>query len=71
MAGLAQIKLDRHQPDDQSILAMFDTAPGSRPAALTNWDEAFLKAVYSSEQKSVLQRSLIARQMVRTMAPTP
>jgi hypothetical protein len=71
MAGLAQIKLDKHQSDDQSILAMFDTAPGSRPPALTSWDEAFLKAVYSSEQKSVLQRSLIARQMVRTMAPTP
>lgn len=68
MASLAQIKLDNHEATDQSILALFDAAPQSRSQGLTDWDMAFLKAVYASEQKSVMQRSAISHEMIRTMA---
>ena len=69
MAGLAQIKLDPHLGDDPTILTLFDADPKAASAGLTDWDQAFLKAFYATEQKSMLQRSSIAEGMVHTMAP--
>jgi hypothetical protein len=69
MAGLAQIKLDPKLADDPTILTLFDRAPEQASPGLTDWDQAFLKSFYSSEQKSVLQRSVIAQDMVHVMAP--
>jgi hypothetical protein len=69
MAGLAQIKLDPQLSNDPTILTLFDRDPQTASAGLTDWDQAFLKSFYASEQKSVVVRSAIARDMVRTMAP--
>jgi hypothetical protein len=69
MAALAQIKLDPRLDGDPSILALFDKAPEAASAGLTDWDQAFLKSFYSSEQKSVEARSSIAHSMVREIAP--
>jgi hypothetical protein len=69
MAALAQIKLDPKVAGDPTILTLFDTAPEAASAGLTEWDQAFLKSFYAAEQKTVMARSAIARDMVRTMAP--
>jgi hypothetical protein len=69
MAGLAQIKLDPQVTGDPTILTLFDGDPKAASAGLTDWDQAFLKSFYESEQKSVLLRAAIARDMVRTIAP--
>jgi hypothetical protein len=55
--------------DDPTILALFDGAPQAASAGLTASDQAVLKSVYATEQKSVMQRSQIAQDMVRTIAP--
>jgi hypothetical protein len=64
MAALAQIRLDSHPTTDQTILTLFDASPAAASAGVTDWDQAFLKAVYASEQKSVMQRNQIAHEMV-------
>jgi hypothetical protein len=69
MAGLAQIKLDPQLAGDPTILTLFDKDPQAASAGLTEWDRAFLKSFYSSEQRSVLQRSLISHDMAREIAP--
>jgi hypothetical protein len=69
MAGLAQIKLNPQLGDAPTILTLFDKPPQDTSMSLTEWDQSFLKAFYASEQKSVIQRSAIARDMVSRMAP--
>ena len=70
MAGLAQIKLDPKVAGDPTILTLFDRDPQAASPGLTDWDQAFLKGFYTSEQKSVVLHVIaIARDMVRTMAP--
>jgi hypothetical protein len=69
LAGLAQVKLDTHLPDDPTILALFDKDPQTASAGMTDWDRAFLKSMYATEQKSVLQRRLIARDMDHELVP--
>jgi hypothetical protein len=69
LAGLAQIKLDPDVAGDPTILTLFDKAAQTPSAGLTEWDRAFLKSVYSTEQKSVLQRSQIAATMVDEITP--
>jgi hypothetical protein len=69
MAGLAQIKLDPKVAGDPTILTLFDKDPQAASAGLTEWDQAFLKSFYASEQKSVVARSAIAHDMVGQLAP--
>ncbi len=68
MVGLADIKPGAHLGDAPSILKLFDAAPQTAPAGATDWDLAFLKSLYTTEQKSKLQRRLIANGMVRDLA---
>ena len=69
MASLAQIKLNTHVADDPTILALFDQSPKAASDGLTDWDRAFLKSVYSTEQKSTLQRSQITHDMISQFTP--
>jgi hypothetical protein len=69
MAGLAQIKLGNDLGDAPTILTLFDKDPQAGSAGLTAWDRAFLKSVYSTEEKSVVQRSEITLNMVHQIAP--
>jgi hypothetical protein len=66
MAGLAQLKLDNPLGDTPTILTLFDKGPHAASPGMTDWDAAFLKSVYATEQKSVVQRSEIALDMLRT-----
>jgi hypothetical protein len=69
MVGLAQVQPDNRLGDAQTILTLFAGAPQAASPGLSAWDEAFLKSLYETDQRSKNQRSLIARSMVRTLAP--
>ncbi len=69
MVALAEINPEGPPADSPTILNLFDTAPQSAPAGISDWDRAFLKSLYVTEQKSNLQRTLIVREMVREVVP--
>ena len=68
MVGLADIRVDAHLGDAQTILRLFGSGAAAVPLDMTEWDQDFLKSLYSTEQKSKWQRSEIAHSMVRAMA---
>ena len=69
VVGLAKLKPGAHLGDAPTILKLFDGAPEAAPAGLTDWDRAFLKSLYTTEQVSKQQRGQVARQMVREISP--
>ncbi len=69
MSSFAKLKADAHLEAGTTILTLFNGAPEAAPVGMTAWDQTFLKSLYATEQKSKLQRSQIARQMVREIAP--
>jgi hypothetical protein len=69
MYALAQLKAGVPVGDNPSILKLFDGGPQAAPAGMTDWDQAFLKSLYLTDRKSHQQRSQIAREMVREIAP--
>jgi len=68
MVGLSKLKPGARLGDARTILKLFDGAPQAVPAGMTDWDQAFLKSLYATEQRSKLQRGEIARAMVREVA---
>ncbi|HUN25939.1 MAG TPA: hypothetical protein VMU67_06480 [Steroidobacteraceae bacterium] len=69
MVGLARLKATEGLGDVPTILKLFDGTPQAAPAGLSAWDLAFLKSLYATEQRSKVQRALIAQQMVRSIVP--
>jgi hypothetical protein len=65
MVSLADLKPRARLGDAPTILKLFDGAPQAAPTGMTEWDQAFLKSLYATEQKSKLQRSQVAQAMVR------
>jgi hypothetical protein len=64
MSGFAKLKPDAPLGDAPTILRLFNGTPESAESGMTDWDRTFLKSLYATEQKSRLQRSQIAHQMV-------
>ena len=65
MVGLTRLDTGVHDPDAPTILNLFAHADGQGvPAGLTEWDEAFLHALYHTSQSSRMQRSAIAQSVV-------
>jgi len=69
LVGLAKLNPDAHLGDAETILRLFDKTPRAAPAGLTDWDQAFLKSLYATEQKLRTQRGLISHEMVREIIP--
>jgi hypothetical protein len=69
LSGLAQLKPGAPLGDASTILKLFDGAPEAAPAGMTDWDKAFLKSLYATQQKSTLQRSQMAHRIVHEIAP--
>jgi hypothetical protein len=67
MVGLAEIKPGAHLGDAPSILKLFDGSPRAAPPGLTDWDRAFLKSLYATDQVSKLQKGQIGNAMVREL----
>ena len=60
LAGLADFALHDNFGDAPTILRLFRQPPATRPSELTQWDRAFLNALYHTDQRSVTQREHIA-----------
>lgn len=68
MVAFAKVKPGAHLGDAPTILKLFDGAPQAAPVGMTEWDQTFLKSLYATEQKSMLQRGEIAGDMVHDIA---
>ncbi|HZF14660.1 MAG TPA: hypothetical protein VE046_01830 [Steroidobacteraceae bacterium] len=64
LVGLAEIHLDGDVGSAPTILRLFQTST-SRPEGLSEWDQAFLHALYNTSQSSVMQASSIKQSMVK------
>jgi len=60
MVGLAQIDPDQNLGDAPTILRLFTASAADAPPGLSDWDQAFLYALYHTDATSKLQRSRIA-----------
>ena len=56
MTGLTDVDLEADLGGAPSILRLFAPSQEARPSGLSNWDAAFLKALYQSNQASRTQR---------------
>lgn len=61
MAGLTNVDPDANLGNAPSILQLFATSAANPPSGLSNWDAAFLKALYHSDPTSRTQRFEIAQ----------
>jgi len=70
MRGFAQLDPDADIGSAPSILQLFSANPPQPvPQALSDWDLQFLRALYATEQDSVVQRNQIIQMMVRELTP--
>jgi hypothetical protein len=68
MAGLTRIDLDAGLGSAPSILRLFAASRENQPSGLSNWDAAFLKALYQSNQTSRTQRFDIAERVIQNIS---
>lgn len=55
MIGLAQIRENARPGAAPSIMRLFSEAGAARPQALSSWDHAFLKSLYSTDSGNITQ----------------
>jgi hypothetical protein len=67
MVSLAEIKPSAHPGDARSILTLFAASPQAAPAAMSDWDQAFLKSLYATPPQRTQPRSLISRGMMNEL----
>jgi hypothetical protein len=68
MAGLVDLDINADLAEAPTILRLFAQPQDARPTGLTDWDRAFLSATYHTDQKSIDQRPLIARDLIRDVS---
>jgi hypothetical protein len=68
MVGLTDIDLDADIGGAPSILRLFALSAENQPSGLSNWDAAFLKALYQSNQTSRAQRFEIVERVVHDIS---
>ncbi len=65
MMGLTQIKPGAKLSDAPTILRLFDGAPQAALPHMSDWDRAFVKSLYATQQTVTVQNSEIALDMLR------
>ena len=66
MAGLAEFNFDADFGTAPTILRLFKIADEAKlSSSLSDWDKAYLKALYHTRQSSRLQTDLIRQSMLR------
>ena len=70
MAALARVDLSADFADVDSILRLFRTSDSATPppSGLTQWDQSFLKTLYTVDISSQRSRKLISTTMIRELA---
>ena len=69
MLALAEIRAGADGADAPSILHLFSRPENDRPPGLSSWDEAFLKALYHTEQTDKQQLGEIKTTMIQEIVP--
>lgn len=69
MLALAEIRANADGADAPSILHLFSRPENDRPPGLSSWDEAFLKALYHTEQTDKQQLGEIKTTMIQEIVP--
>jgi hypothetical protein len=69
MAGMTKVDLDAKFGDSPTILRLFSSSADDRPQALSEWDKALLKELYSTSPNSRHQRLQVATRMLHDVAP--
>jgi len=69
MTGLAEIREDAKSGPAPTILHLFDNTIKTHPTGLSSWDQAFLKALYTTKQENVMQLDEIKLQLDRQLVP--
>lgn len=64
MVGFAVLDPGADAGSAPTILRLFTTTGAPPPKHLSDWDEAFLKAIYATRQSSRFQRSEVSRRML-------
>jgi hypothetical protein len=57
MVALAEARLDAPTPPAPTILTLFRPTATAAPQALSAWDQALLKSLYTTDQSSVMQQT--------------
>ncbi len=60
MVSLAQVDLDANYSGASTILRLYSAPAADAPTGLTDWDQAFLHALYHSDPYSKLQRAEVS-----------
>jgi hypothetical protein len=68
MVGLADVRLDADYGAAPTILRLFSDSPAARPDALSDWDQALLKALYTINQQSQTQLSEMRTSVIKTLS---
>jgi len=71
MVALADTDLDHPLPEAPTILRLFQAraAGAPVPGGVSDWDQAFLKELYSTKLDLITQRSMIANRMLEDLVP--
>jgi hypothetical protein len=69
LIGLAEIRWDAEAVDAPTILHLFSSPETDRPAGLSTWDQAFLKALYHTRHTDKQQLAEIKTAMLQDIAP--
>jgi hypothetical protein len=68
MVGLAEFNLDADVGAAPTILRLFKVPGEAKPSSLSDWDKAYLEALYRVGQTSMLQTGLIIQSMARDLS---
>jgi hypothetical protein len=69
MVGLAKLNPGEDIADAPTVLRLFGESNGAALRGMSDWDRAFLKALYQVSERSTLQRSSIKSRMMSDIAP--
>jgi hypothetical protein len=69
MTGLAEIREDAKPGPAPTILHLFGKTQTARPTGLSSWDQAFLKALYTTKQASMMQLDEIKLRLDQQLVP--
>jgi hypothetical protein len=69
LLGLAEVDQDKDYASVPTILSLFKNRERAPNEGMSPWDKAFLKALYSSEQDSVMQTSEMSTSMLKSLEP--
>lgn len=69
MVGFAELRSDPKIGAAPTILSVFSTSDKDRPAGLSLWDQAYLKALYHTMHKDKMQLAEIRTSIVNDLLP--